>query len=144
MIVGIIRMLMVRDSDVAFLAGDRVYHHMAEQGVTGPHAVITRISAERPRTMDGESLYVRGRLLVDVYGTELYQWQQLKTATIKAIEAYAIDSVSMTKARQNGMTISYIELTKETDIEVSPREGQSGPAFRGTALEFMYMYTVTG
>jgi hypothetical protein len=140
-LVGVVRLLLVNNTDVKFWCDQRVFHHTADQGTVKPHIVITRESAERPRTMDGTVNYVRGRIQVDVYAPELRQWLPLVKAIANALENHGNDVEAVAAARQQGMQISYLELDDEQDISTQPFEGQQGPAMRGTAMFFSYMIT---
>jgi len=136
---GIMRMLLVRNTDVKFNCGERIYHQMAAEGLKQPHIVINRVSAERPRTMEGTINYVRGLMRIDVYAPTLPQWSAVVKAVGESLENPNADGVVMTAAKQQGFVISYLELDDEQDIPNQPLEGQPGPSMYGTALFFNYM-----
>lgn len=131
MITGVIRSILSADDAVTELVADRVFHQQAAQDIRQAHAVITKISSERPRTMDGQAHYTRGTVAIECFAPEI---QELKTLTAAIINATDNQAGNIA-----GLNVSYLQLVSERDQPARPAGGQ-GLGFYSTELQFQYMH----
>lgn len=131
MITAAIRTVLVADQTMNDLVGERIFHHVADENVRQAHVIINTVSAERPRTMDGQANYTRGTVAIDVYAPDMPSLKAIAAAITEAL-----DNLSGTVA---GLQLAYLELASDRDQTTKPAEGQA-ITFYSSELQFSYMY----
>lgn len=137
----IVRMILVTNDSVKFLCSDRVFHQIADQGMTQAHLIVSRESTERPRTMSGGSDYARGVIRVEAYTPVRDDLSQLVRAVAAALDDPTSDPAVVSAARSRGIAIGFLELDDESDVSIQPPAGQAGPPMRGVMMTFRYLVT---
>ena len=128
-----IRSLLVLNGDVRLYTEHRIFHHAADQNVRLPHLVIQQVSAERPRTMEGDSHYIRGTVAVEIYANDVPTLKELTRQIVGVLDNFrGLESWT-------GLTVGYLELDSERDLKTDPADGQGLPLF-GCELEFRYLH----
>lgn len=131
MITAAIRTVLVSDEAVSDLVGENIFHHAADENVRQAHIVITKVSAESPRTMDGQANYTRGTVAIDVYAPDM--------PTLKAIAAAITEALDNLNGNVAGLMLAYLELTSDRDQTTKPADGQA-ITFYSSELQFAYMF----
>jgi hypothetical protein len=130
MIEEAIRTILIADEKVRELADERIYHIRAVQNSQSPFIVITRLSTERPRTMEGLANYARGTVVVEAFADDIF--------ALKELTRVLIDTLDQTSGNIDGLNIDHLELQNERYQYTRHDEGREHGLFNAE-LQFAYM-----
>ena len=126
MIEKAIYQLLLSDSDVSAIAGDRISVDLAED-VTGPYLVFFLVGGTNPLFLDGSAGQSRARVQVDAYAQGAEQVRKLAAAVIALFHGKSVQS--------EGYKIQLSELVQGPK---SSYESETG--LRRQMMEFQFFF----
>lgn len=103
------------DSAVAAIAGSRMYHVIASQGVTQPHIVFNRISGQGDHHMQGPSGLNRPRLQIDCWAQDADTAAALALAVKARIDGFKGAIAFGSSSPQDSVAVQGVFFESERD-----------------------------
>lgn len=130
MIVETVRDLLLADSAIAALVGDRIYPVELPDGTTFPAVVVSKATGLGDYTLDGDSGLEDSRVQIDSYAVTYEAAIELKTAIRRNLSGRGPAAAS-----GNPCAIQGAFCINDSDLPASAFE-RSGPRLRRRMLEF--------
>jgi hypothetical protein len=129
-------LLIAADGPLAPLVGDRVYLGIAPQDERRPRIVLTVLSKVPDQTFEGPSGYTTGSIHLACLAATYQLSHEVANAARSILDGYEGFGVS------EQITIDFIEITDESDIQAMTPPGQPQATF-GDALTADFMFHAT-
>lgn len=147
MIENVLRLLMLRTDTIASVIGERCYFAARPQNERRASVVLSRVSTNYGRVFEpGQATHVQGRTQLDVLAATYHEARELATTVRNIVDTYTSDlpfddpraivnhEIKLTVP----ISVDYVEVTDERDLDVAPLEGQQ--AQFGVSIDAAFQY----